>query len=203
MGKMRLASIFGIIGIVTMLTASFPVNQIKADDCTKQCESGKKETPCPHVSNRESQNAVGNQASNCEGHLTQVSIPAPVNQLGRSEKPDIEQIYSRDFPWAMLSIDNAAMAAESGNKTIAIVELLKARKILISANDLLGEHLKPQFANTHCPIMGSFIDVDAVDKSLTRDYKGWKIAFCCGGCPLAWDRLTDGQKQYRVPGIKF
>ena len=35
------------------------------------------------------------------------------------------------------------------------------------------------FANTKCPIMGRPIDPAKVTESLTRDYKGQKVAFCC------------------------
>ena len=54
------------------------------------------------------------------------------------------------------------------------------------------------FANTHCPIMGSPIDPAAVPAHLTREFKGKKVAFCCGGCPAAWDKLTDDQKQAKL-----
>ncbi|OHB73363.1 MAG: hypothetical protein A2Z25_20905 [Planctomycetes bacterium RBG_16_55_9] len=132
-----------------------------------------------------------------------MNLPRAANGLNASDTPNIEEIYSRDLPLVLMSIDNATRAAESGDKTTAVVELLKVRKILISANALLGEHLKPHFANSHCPIMGLPIDVSVVDESLTRDYKGWKVAFCCARCPAAWDRLTDAQKQFRIPRVKF
>ena len=35
------------------------------------------------------------------------------------------------------------------------------------------------------------------------DYKGRKVAFCCAGCPSTWDKLSDPQKQAKVPGVKF
>lgn len=55
-----------------------------------------------------------------------------------------------------------------------------------------------KFANARCPIMGSRIDPAKVPNSLTREYKGQKIAFCCGGCPGAWDRLSDEKKQAKL-----
>jgi hypothetical protein len=51
-----------------------------------------------------------------------------------------------------------------------------------------------KFANAFCPIMGTKIDPKMVTANLTREYKGKKVAFCCEGCPVAWDKLTDEQK---------
>jgi len=53
---------------------------------------------------------------------------------------------------------------------------------------------KSGFANTKCPIMGGAIDPAKVPESLTRVYKGQKVAFCCGMCPAKWDKLTDAEK---------
>ncbi len=50
------------------------------------------------------------------------------------------------------------------------------------------------FVNDRCPIMGSTIEADKVPASLVRDYKGKRVAFCCGGCPGQWDKLSDAQK---------
>jgi hypothetical protein len=52
-------------------------------------------------------------------------------------------------------------------------------------------------ANAKCPIMGGKVDPNA-SESLTRIYKGQKIGFCCGGCPAAWDKLTDVQKDAKL-----
>ena len=52
--------------------------------------------------------------------------------------------------------------------------------------------------NARCPIMGSAIDRANVPDSLTREYKGQKVGFCCGGCPAAWDNLTPEQKDAKL-----
>lgn len=59
-------------------------------------------------------------------------------------------------------------------------------------------HVKQGFANTRCPIMGSKIDPDNVPDRLTRTFDGRKVAFCCGGCPAAWDKLSDEQKAAKL-----
>ncbi len=102
----------------------------------------------------------------------------------------------------MLSIDKAAKAIESGDKNIVQAELNKALKKLISIYEVLGTHIKPQFANNLCPIMGSPINTNMVAKSLIRSYQGQKVAFCCAGCPSNWDKLTDIQKQARLSKMK-
>jgi ribosomal protein S20 len=57
---------------------------------------------------------------------------------------------------------------------------------------------KQEFANARCPIMGSKIDPDNVPDRLTRTFEGKKVAFCCGGCPAAWDKLSDEQKAAKL-----
>jgi hypothetical protein len=37
-----------------------------------------------------------------------------------------------------------------------------------------------------------------VPATLTREFKGQKVAFCCGGCPAAWDKLTDEQRRAKL-----
>jgi len=52
--------------------------------------------------------------------------------------------------------------------------------------------------NGICPIMGSPVDKAKVPVSLTRDFKGQKIGFCCAGCPDSWDKLTDEEKTAKL-----
>jgi hypothetical protein len=51
--------------------------------------------------------------------------------------------------------------------------------------------------NKDCPIMGG-----PADPKLTRIYNGKTIGFCCPGCPDAWDKLTDAQKELALAGAK-
>jgi hypothetical protein len=57
---------------------------------------------------------------------------------------------------------------------------------------------KSKFINTRCPIMGTPINPDKVPENLTRVFKGQKVAFCCGGCPDEWDKLTDKEKEAKL-----
>lgn len=52
--------------------------------------------------------------------------------------------------------------------------------------------------NGTCPIMDIAIDQAKVPFSLTRDFNGQKVGFCCGDCPPAWDKLTDEQKTAKL-----
>ena len=54
----------------------------------------------------------------------------------------------------------------------------------------------PGVVNARCPIMGG-----AAKASLTRDYKGQKVGFCCGMCPGQWDKLTDAEKQAKLARV--
>ena len=57
--------------------------------------------------------------------------------------------------------------------------------------------------NDRCPIMGGKIDPANVPDALTREFKGQKVGFCCGGCPAAWDKLSDAQKQAKLDKVKI
>ncbi len=134
----------------------------------------------------------------------------PHGQMGKmnmkhsmmAETLSLEKIHAEHLPMAMLSIDKAVYAVESGDKKTTLAELHKARKMLIAIYGAIGTHVKPQFANNRCPLMGSPINPEKVTKNLIRDYKGQKVAFCCAGCPSMWDKLTDAQKQTKLAKVK-
>ncbi len=52
-----------------------------------------------------------------------------------------------------------------------------------------------EFLNSLCPIMGSKIDPAKVPPDLVRRFKGKKVAFCCAGCPVAWDKLSHEERR--------
>jgi len=112
------------------------------------------------------------------------------------------KIHTENLPIVMLSVDKAVRAIESGDKKTALAELHKARKMLIRIYGAIGTHVKPQFVNNRCPIMGSPINPEKVTKILVRDYMGQKVAFCCAGCPSTWDKLPNAQKQAKLAKVK-
>lgn len=52
----------------------------------------------------------------------------------------------------------------------------------------------PIASNTLCPIMVDHPVRKNLDQSLTRQYKGQLIGFCCSDCPEAWDALSGQEK---------
>ena len=201
MSKMRLATIISIMSMAAILAVSLLVNRTKAD----HCHPGNSQTvnaPVPSTETR-NPNPVRTRASNFDRQRTRASIPRVENKLDNNKTPSIEQIYSRDFPMAILSISEAVKAIEAGDRQTELVELRKAVDLLVTVHKALGTHVRPKFANNlRCPIMGSPIQPGKVDNQLTRDYEGHKVAFCCPGCPGEWDKLTDAQKQAKLPGAK-
>ena len=99
------------------------------------------------------------------------------------------------------SIDEAANAVEVGHKKTALEELDRARNMLKIIRKALGNCVKPPFANSSCPIMGGVIEPDKVAKKLIREHKGQQVAFCCGGCPTQWDKLTDAEKDAKLSKV--
>ena len=64
-----------------------------------------------------------------------------------------------------------------------------------------GPSAKTEFVNDRCPMMGTPMDLESVPASLTREYKGQKVAFCCAACPTGWDKLTDEQKDEKLSAV--
>jgi hypothetical protein len=56
--------------------------------------------------------------------------------------------------------------------------------------------------NHRCPIMGSPLDRGKVREGLTRRFRGRKVGFCCAGCPKAWDKLSEQEKESRLRGAR-
>ncbi|MHC4213466.1 MAG: hypothetical protein ACYSWP_08860 [Planctomycetota bacterium] len=145
--------------------------------------------------------------------LTRVEAQSGHGQHGQAIKMDmksnikkkpltLEQIHSKNFPMASASIDKAIKAILAKDNKTALAELHKAQKMLAVINETIGKHVKPKFANIRCPIMNAPIAPEKVTKKLIREYKGQKIAFCCAGCPSAWDKLTNKQKDAKLAKVK-
>jgi hypothetical protein len=97
-------------------------------------------------------------------------------------------------------------AVEAGQKTEALAAIGTAEKLVAEMHQkMTAKATAPKAAagmvNTRCPMMGSKIDPAKVPASLTREFNGRKVGFCCGGCPVAWDRLTDTQKQGKLDAL--
>ena len=110
----------------------------------------------------------------------------------------LEALHSRELPMLSHSIEKVIQAVKSDDDKTALAELLKAQKSVAMIEQTLGKHVKPEFANTKCPIMGSPINPEKVSDDLVRDFKGQKVAFCCGGCPATWDKLSDAEKESKL-----
>ncbi len=140
------------------------------------------------------------QASSCHSDhkKSKMDMKNPV----KAKTLSLETIHSGYLPMVSQSINKAIKAVEAGNKGTALAELYKAQKMLTAINAGIAKHVKPEFANVRCPIMGSPINPDKVAKNLIRDYKDQKIAFCCGGCPATWDKLTDAEKDAKLAKVE-
>ena len=119
-----------------------------------------------------------------------------------TETLSLEKIHSGHLPMLSQSLNKAVKAIEAGDKETALAELNKAQKMLAAIKEGIAKRVKPKFANASCPIMGSPINPKKVTKNLIRDHEGQKIAFCCGGCPSAWDKLSDKEKDAKLAKAK-
>lgn len=212
MNTRNFLKVVAVVCVVGMLTTCLHITQVKADHChpTITKEPVKSPTP-PTTSNapvRTTESSLGRQHNNTRvlsinNKPAKSSVLSVKNSSTGSDILSLEEIYSKDFPLVISSIDQAVKAIQSGDRQTELSELSNALGKLTEIHKALGTHIKPQFANSlRCPIMGSPIDLSMVNESLTRSYKGRKVAFCCNGCPSAWDKLSDAEKQAKVPGVK-
>lgn len=205
MNKRRLATGVIVIGVAVIIAISLPLTQVKAN----HCHPNHSQTPKTDVKKPVRTRALNLERQRARARVSSIdNSPVRVKDSNLEKKPvrvetlSLDMIHSRELPIAILSIDKAAKAVESGDNKTALAELNKAQKMLITIYGALGKHVKPQFANNRCPIMGSPINPNRISKNLIRDYKGQKVAFCCAGCPSTWDKLTDAQKQAKLPKVK-
>jgi hypothetical protein len=182
--KKRQSRIIGYVGIAIIVAVMIPAAQ--AGSC---CSGGSPK-----------QSMAMAKAETGKWHLGHAEKP---QECSASDKAKLlEKLHSEHFQMVSKSIDKALNALNTGDKKTALVELKKAKMMMAIIDKMIAMHTKPEFANTKCPIMGSPINPDKVAKDLIRDYKGQKVAFCCGGCPQSWDKLSAAKKQAKLAKVK-
>ena len=87
---------------------------------------------------------------------------------------------------------------EAGHQQDALKELKQIQSSLESLRQVLDKNAAPSFVNDRCPILGTPIDSAKVPAALIRVHEGHKVAFCCTGCPQAWDRLGNPEKTAKL-----
>jgi hypothetical protein len=169
------------------------VGTTKASACCGSCD---KAARCPA-------SKAGAAAACCDKAGTAECCAADKVKAAKGKSlPTLQQIHAHQLPSALKSIDSALKALEKGDRAAAIRHLTAARLNIQTAQVALGKHVEPTFVNAVCPMMGSPIKPEKVTAGLTREYKGQKVGFCCGGCPEAWDKLTDVQKEEKLAKAK-
>jgi hypothetical protein len=56
--------------------------------------------------------------------------------------------------------------------------------------------LAVKVVNAKCPIQGETLG--QVPQSLTRQFQGKTVGFCCDMCPPVWDKLSDEEKASKL-----
>jgi iron-sulfur cluster repair protein YtfE (RIC family) len=116
--------------------------------------------------------------------------------------------HQADIKALKTHIEAARAAVTAGESKTALAELDKAHGLVAK----LAAYHAPKEAkataktgaiiNTRCPMMGREIDPANVPENLVREFNGRKVGFCCGGCPAAWDKLSETDKQARLEKAK-
>jgi len=198
MSKARLLALIWVLCAAAILPTGLPLNGVKANHCHPTHSQATAAQTAPAAQPKVSRTPRTRNAAALPSRNTSAVKPPQAAAATVS----IEEIYSLRLPQAILTLGEAVKAVESGDRKTELVELSKAIDMLVEIREALGKHVQPQLANTRCPIMGSVINAKTIAANLTRDYQGRKIGFCCGGCPTAWDKLNDEQKQAKLTATK-
>jgi hypothetical protein len=146
----------------------------------------------------------------CVAVIAAVMIPiAKANSCGmdhgqhsthetQHETKNVKEAHAAHLAMISKSIDNAIQSIEAGNSEPALAELKKAQQMLAVIKESLAGQMKSEFVNAKCPMMGSPINPEKISDNLIREFKGQQVAFCCGGCPDMWDKLSDAQKEAKL-----
>lgn len=113
----------------------------------------------------------------------------------------LQVIHAKQIPAVQEAVERALQHLEAGRQQQAIEELRQVQASLESLHEALGKHIGPQIVNDRCPIMGGKIDPERVPAALTRVHGRDKVAFCCGGCPDQWNRLSYAEKTARLKEV--
>ncbi len=99
---------------------------------------------------------------------------------------------------ALVSLDTASGAIDSGDTVTAKAELEKAKTLLTAVKKSMGKYMsQTPVSNSICPITGKPVDPN-LPQSHTRMYKGKKIGFSSPACALVWDTLSDSEKDDKL-----
>ena len=109
------------------------------------------------------------------------------------------QANMKDISAAKVAIKAAIEAMDKGDTKAAKIEMEKADKLLSNVHKCMQENMEQMpCTNAKCPITGKSIERMNCPKELTRMCEGKKVGFCCAGCPKAWDKLTDTEKDAKL-----
>ena len=109
------------------------------------------------------------------------------------------QSNMKDVSAAKVAIKVAIEAMDKGDTKAAKIEMEKADKLLSNVHKCMQENMEQMpCANVKCPITGKSIERMNCPKEFTRMCEGKKVGFCCAGCPKAWDKLTDTEKNAKL-----
>ncbi len=113
----------------------------------------------------------------------------------------LRAIHTKQVPALQETVARAIQHLEAGNQQEALNEMKQVQVSLEALRQALGKQVGPLFLNERCPIMGTRIDPEKVPAELTRVYGQGKVAFCCGGCPAQWARLTAAEKAAKLKEV--
>lgn len=133
-------------------------------------------------------------------HSASPSVPAKAAKP-QPVKPGAPTVDAKQLSAIQEAVARAIAHLEAGHQQDALKELKQAQGSLETLRRMMDKNAAPSFVNDRCPIMGTPIDPTKIPAALMRAYEGHKVAFCCAGCPQAWDRLSNAEKTAKLASV--
>ncbi len=161
-------------------------------------------------------------AENDHSDHSATAKPAATTQPAEGKKHEMAAKHLATMAKLQALLAEAKQAADSNDAEAAAKKIAEAQALLEKQHQAMHKHMKamgatcgdkpapqcpmcqagPQASakiiNVRCPMMGTTLKLEKVTEKLTREFKDQKIGFCCGGCPTAWDGLSDEQKEAKL-----
>ena len=117
----------------------------------------------------------------------------------QKDQDSLANVHLNQIPALLQTVKEAEKAIRSDDKEAALSALKQVKKQLQVVKQATGKHIQPLILNTKCPLMGDKIKLAKLTSKTVRPYKGKYVAFCCSDCGSDWDKLSDGEKEAKVP----
>jgi len=113
----------------------------------------------------------------------------------------VAMVVAAGVGWQTLEVQATDCCSDSSAKSAGAAKASSSTTASSAATASKPAAASAKVVNTKCPIEGGAVDPNKVPDSLTREFKGQKVGFCCAMCPPKWDNLSDAEKEAKLKAV--